>query len=290
MLIDEETGRKYTFDECKQRTDWVAAGLRDQLGVRRDTVVALFSANSVDYIVAILACHKLGAVVSCANPSYEPSELAYQLDASKATIMIVGQENVQSGVEGAEKAGIRRDHVVVMQTPSTCQKEGALSAAGQKRLKDGAWTLEGLAVEGKKSAAKRGKASLDEGRHVLQSGEARSKLAFLSFSSGTTGLPKAVQIQHYAPVSNVQQMTAFNGMVGGQDQRFSPGKHVSLGCLPFYHIYGLVIVLFWAFFSGVTTVVVPKFRGIEALIKTTLKYRIDCWWLVPPQVRQKSSG
>lgn len=37
----------------------------------------------------------------------------------------------------------------------------------------------------------------------LKQDEAKTRLAFLSFSSGTTGVPKAVMIPHYAVISNV---------------------------------------------------------------------------------------
>lgn len=91
-------------------------------------------------------------------------------------------------------------------------------------------------------------------------------------------------IQHYAPLSNIQQFASFNGMISGKGTRFLPGRDVSLGGLPFYHIYGLVVGLLWTFYSGITNVVLPRFAGIEPMIKTTLKYGITLWWLVPPQV------
>ncbi len=37
-------------------------------------------------------------------------------------------------------------------------------------------------------------------------GEAKKKLALLSFSSGTTGKPKAVMIPHYSIIANIVQM------------------------------------------------------------------------------------
>jgi 4-coumarate--CoA ligase len=40
----------------------------------------------------------------------------------------------------------------------------------------------------------------------LSAEEGKTKLAFLSFSSGTTGRPKAVAIPHYAVIANVIQM------------------------------------------------------------------------------------
>jgi acyl-CoA synthetase (AMP-forming)/AMP-acid ligase II len=127
---------------------------------------------------------------------------------------------------------------------------------------------------------------LEKARSKLGKGGNRKKLAFLSFSSGTTGLPKGVMIQHYAPIANVLQNCVFNEMQNPPQpgDRYQPGKDVSLGGLPFYHIYGLVVSLLFTFFSGITNVCIPKFKGIEAMIRTALKYRITLWWLVPPQV------
>lgn len=88
--------------------------------------------------------------------------------------------------------------------------------------------------------------ALDRQRRALAKGEGRKKLSFLSFSSGTTGLPKGVAIPHSSPIANVLQMASFNEVAakfGEKEGRFRPGVDVSLGLLPFYHIYGLVIVL-----------------------------------------------
>lgn len=48
---------------------------------------------------------------------------------------------------------------------------------------------------------------------ALRPGEGKTKLAFLSFSSGTTGKPKAVAIPHYALISNVLQMAKFHRLM-----------------------------------------------------------------------------
>jgi 4-coumarate--CoA ligase len=54
--------------------------------------------------------------------------------------------------------------------------------------------------------------------------------------------------------------------------------------LPMFHIYGLIIGLHCIFFWGMTTVIIPKFKGIGPMLETCKKYRISHWWLVPPQV------
>src|SRR3989454_330300 len=61
----------------------------------------------------------------------------------------------------------------------------------------------------------------------------KEDLAALPYSSGTTGLPKGVMLSHYNLVSNVRQ-TLSTGM--------SSSYSVLLDFLPFYHIYGTVVL------------------------------------------------
>ena len=53
----------------------------------------------------------------------------------------------------------------------------------------------------------------------LRPGEAKTKLALLCFSSGTTGKPKAVSVSHYAMVANIIQ----NKLAIGKSPRYEPG-------------------------------------------------------------------
>ncbi|PWN94676.1 acetyl-CoA synthetase-like protein [Tilletiopsis washingtonensis] len=280
LLVDDETGEGWTFEECKQRTDALSVGLREKCGVSWDTVAALYSSNSVYYPIVLWAVHRLGGVISAANPAFQPDELAYQLDASKASVLLVGYEARAAGFKAADRAGISRDKVVIVCDPAVVRQH-----KGQEKI-EGSWTVTGLIAAGE-AAIRADSKALDRQRRALAKGEGRKKLSFLSFSSGTTGLPKGVAIPHSSPIANVLQMASFNEVAakfGEKEGRFRPGVDVSLGLLPFYHIYGLVIVLHFTFYIGVTTVVVPRFKGIVPMLESCVKYKISIWWLVPPQV------
>ncbi|KAJ7935445.1 hypothetical protein B0H13DRAFT_1854115 [Mycena leptocephala] len=71
----------------------------------------------------------------------------------------------------------------------------------------------------------------------LRPGEGKTKLAFLSFSSGTTGTPKAVAIPHIAVIANVLQVAAHSKLnedyAEWKDRRYRPGD-VAIGVLPLY--------------------------------------------------------
>ena len=59
-------------------------------------------------------------------------------------------------------------------------------------------------------------------------------LVSLPYSSGTTGLPKGVMLTHHNLVSNLCQTHSVEQL---------SDEEVLIGILPFYHIYGMVVVL-----------------------------------------------
>lgn len=75
LVIDDDSGEKWSFEDMKERVDALAVGLREVCGVEWDTSVGIFSPNAVDYLTAMWASHRLGATVSAANPAFQPSEL-----------------------------------------------------------------------------------------------------------------------------------------------------------------------------------------------------------------------
>ncbi|HEX4059077.1 MAG TPA: AMP-binding protein [Galbitalea sp.] len=81
-------------------------------------------------------------------------------------------------------------------------------------------------------------------------------LAVLPYSSGTTGRPKGVMLTHRNLVANVAQSMATIGIEGGE---------VVLAVLPFYHIYGLTVLLNFALKTKSALVTMPRFDLPEFL-------------------------
>jgi acyl-CoA synthetase (AMP-forming)/AMP-acid ligase II len=75
-------------------------------------------------------------------------------------------------------------------------------------------------------------------------------LAVLPYSSGTTGLPKGVMLTHRNLVANLLQSEPVIG----------PGPDdVLVGCLPFFHIYGMQVTMNLGLHGGATIVTMPRF-------------------------------
>jgi len=96
----------------------------------------------------------------------------------------------------------------------------------------------------------------------------------LPYSSGTSGLPKGVMLSHRNLVANVTQFTAVHE-VGESD--------VVIGVLPFFHIYGLTVILNAALQRGATVVTMPKF-DLEAFLRALQDHRVTRAYVVPPIV------
>lgn len=260
-FVEDRTGRATTYPEVRKRTADLANALYTKFGIHENDVVCIFSPNDVDYLPAVWAIHKLGGVVTPANPSYSVDELVYQLQTAKATSILAHSDYLPVALEAARAAGIPTERVARFAT--------ATSRSSPVQ------TIDELVSFG---------ASRPQGymERKLRAGEGQSKVAFLSFSSGTTGRPKAVVIPHRAVIANVLQMATHGRILDPKMSRIHVGD-VTLAVLPMYHIYGLVVVTHFFLFCGVTLVVVPKFTFSDWL-DSIERHKVTHMCVVPPQI------
>ncbi|KZT09094.1 amp dependent CoA ligase [Laetiporus sulphureus 93-53] len=263
-LIEDATERRITLDEIRTRVYGLANALSSLWGIKEDDVVCIFSPNHVDYAISVRAVHRLGATLTTSNPAFTADELEYQLTKTKAKAMIVHPLNLKVALDVAQSTGIPNDRIVVFD-----DQQGDLTGP-YPRISE--LVADGLSkppafVERK-----------------LKPGEGKTKLAFLSLSSGTTGRPKAVCIPHHSPIANVIQMAHLaNQQIAPWEKRaYRPGD-IAMALLPFYHIYGLVVIMHFAIFYGMTLVVIPKFNFVD-MLKSIERHRINYIPVVPPIV------
>jgi 4-coumarate--CoA ligase len=116
---------------------------------------------------------------------------------------------------------------------------------------------------------------------VLTAAESKSKTAFYIFSSGTTGLPKATCISAYSVIANVLQ-AAGHWSSALPFTPFDSSKETGdkvMGCLPFYHIYGLVVVLHQSIFFATPVVVLRKF-SLPNFLSAVERHKISILYVV----------
>ena len=174
--------------------------------------MALFAPNCVDTPAIIWGCHWAGGVLSPANPGYTAEELAFQLKDAGAKAIVTQKPFLAVTQEAANQAGIPEDRIILM---------------GDER---------DVSRRFKHFSTIRNLAGTNRYRRTKMS--PKTDLAFLVYSSGTTGHPKGVMLSHENIVSNILMLKAGeSGNItwdGGPD-----GKgDTTLAFLPFFHIYG----------------------------------------------------
>lgn len=216
-LIDSVTEKRYTYETCQDRSTQLATAFSAHLQLSDpQDVLAIYAPNDLDYPIVIWAAFKTGAIVSGANPTYTPQELAFQLEMLNKHHHLKGlithPDSLKTSLQAAKIVGLPTHKIIIMSS--------ILDHQAPPGTPLGILTLEGLLLK---------YSSLPPLPAItLGPTGAEDKVAFLSFSSGTTGLPKAVQISHRAVIANMMMIERH------MDEDVS-GERV-LGVLPYYHI------------------------------------------------------
>ncbi|CAL5012776.1 unnamed protein product [Urochloa decumbens] len=169
-LIDGATGETLTYGDVDRLSRRLAAGLRASLGVRAGGTVMLLLPNCVEFAVAFLACSRLGAAATTANPLHTPPEIAKQAAASGATVVIT--------------------------EPAFVPKVHGLAVVATGAGAEGCVSFSDLLLSASDAADLPEPAIIDVASDVVA----------LPYSSGTTGLPKGVMLTHRGLVTSVAQV------------------------------------------------------------------------------------
>lgn len=220
----------------------------------------LTKAHQVHTPVIAWAVLRLNSVVAPANAAFRVSELAYQLKDSGSRAVFTCPSKLATALEAADLAGIPRTNVFVIPVDGD---EGPVGSASEMPL-----SIEDL---------------INRGRQVppmppvkWSRGQARRQVAYLCYSSGTSGVPKGVMISHFNIIANMIQMTRYESTFRPPEQR-----DVILGVLPQSHIYSVVLMTHLAAFRGDSVVTMVKF-DLEALVHAVRRFQMTLLYVVPP--------
>jgi acyl-CoA synthetase (AMP-forming)/AMP-acid ligase II len=241
-IIDGTSGRVINYHDLAAAIYSAAAGLARH-GVGHGDVIALASPNCPEFAIAFHAGVLAGGAVSPVNPLAPAAELTRQLTHSSARWMIAPAAVLEEhGRAAAAAAGLGPESVFAF--------GGAPGALPFASLLD---------------APVAGPADLAAGP---------DDLAYLPYSSGTTGLPKGVMLNHRNLVANLCQIRAVH-QVREAD--------VLLAALPWWHIFGLQACLNLGLHEGATIVTMPRFEPREFL-RLVERYKVTRVTVVPPIV------
>ena len=99
-----------------------------------------------------------------------------------------------------------------------------------------------------------------------------TQLAVLPYSSGTTGLAKGVVLTHRNLVANLLQIQAMGDVTS---------ETKIMAFLPFFHIYGMTVMMNQGLHARATVVTMPKF-DLEQFLTITQDLQVDRLYIAPP--------
>ncbi|MFB1296725.1 4-coumarate--CoA ligase family protein [Mycobacterium sp. pW049] len=246
-LIDAKSGRETTYREMVARIDSFAGALAAR-GIGVGDVVGLLAPNSSAFAVSFHGILRAGATATTINALFTAKDIAKQLTDSNATMLITVTPLLAQAKEGASLAGLPDDSLVV------------LDGAGRDGTGDGAGHPNAADLLGSETAAPQVNFAPS------------SHLAALPYSSGTTGNPKGVMLTHRNLVANVAQIRPLHGM---------QPDDVVLAVLPFFHIYGMTVLLNAALHARARLVIMPSF-DLGEFLGNIAEHRCTIAFIAPP--------
>lgn len=262
-------GNKISYKELKELIDRFATALAD-LGVIKGQTVALYLLNCPQYVIAYFAALKVGAKVTPISPVYTSKEVKHQLEDSEAETIIC-QDILYDNVE---KTGISLKNVILTNIAEylpLLKKYLSKSALGKVYGEMHVPTPKYIEEVGllqfqtliKKYPPRPPKIEI----------QPRVDIAALPYTGGTTGLPKAAILTHYNIVSLQAQTVSFWPI-------FEEGKEVAIAFLPFFHIYGQVVVMLNGLVQG-STLVLFTTPDVDDILSAMERYQASGFYGVP---------
>ncbi|KAF1932209.1 4-coumarate-CoA ligase [Didymella exigua CBS 183.55] len=253
-----EPARSISSNQARSIARKLCAGFRS-IGLKEGDCVCLLSFNDIYYSMAFAGILTFGGIFAGVNPSHTPYELEHAFHTAEVKALIVEPEFLPNALKAAQQAGISRTNIFVFDHHTSAAQPWDDSEVGDIDIKS--WRY--LMGQGETDWVK-----WDNG--------ARSKATTAArlFSSGTTGLPKAVEMTHH-------NFIAQHTMV--LEHKARDYEVIRLLCTPMFHVSNVPRAHTSPLRSGLLTYVMQRFE-LETWLSNIQRFRITEANMVPPMV------
>jgi acyl-CoA synthetase (AMP-forming)/AMP-acid ligase II len=200
-----QTGRSYTYADVERTARQFGTGLVSHWSWEKDDVLTLFTPNCIDTPAVTWGCHWAGGIVSLANPRNNSIGLTRHLKHSGSKALITQNSCLPTALKAAAQVGLPRSRILLVGDEK--------NQSGEIRH------FTSLLVP-------------SECNRPLLTIRPDVDLAFLVYTSGTTGLAKGAMVTHSNVVAHLVMANTVDGRM------LKPGIDKVLAVLPYYHIYG----------------------------------------------------
>lgn len=262
-------GKKISYAKLRELTDRFATALFE-LGVVKGDTVALYLLNCPQYVIAYFGALKAGAKITPISPVYTSKEVKHQLEDSEAKTVIC--EDIL--YENVAKTDIELDNVIlthignylpsikrIFRKSPLARAYGGMQVPSSDYIQQAGLHLFQDLI--KKYPPQPPEIAINPKRDI----------AVLPYTGGTTGLPKAAVLTHYNMVALHTQTVSFWPI-------FEEGKETVIAFLPFFHIYGQVVVMLNGLAQG-STLVLFTTPDLDDIIAAMERYQASGFYGVP---------
>lgn len=227
--------------ELDELTDAFAVGILDA-GFSPGERVAIYAQNIPQFVIAQLGTWKAGGTAVSANPMYRTRELTEILQDSGATVLVSMQDLYQDVASLIVQATDVRTVITTSELEYQSENRGPLASA---KVIDCPDTVDMATMLEKY-----------RGQVPPHAGLSADSIAFLTYTSGTTGPPKGAMTTHRNVVFNAQTYRDWVGL---------DSSDVVLGVAPLFHITGLIGHIAVSLLTGAPLVLMARMDPAETI-------------------------
>jgi long-chain acyl-CoA synthetase len=238
-------GTEITFYELRQQVLRMANALGG-LGVKKGDRVGLHLPTSPQYVIAYFAALSLGAIGVNLNPMYTAEELKHLTANTGITTLFTFDMVLPNIRPVCREVDIPR--VIVTRVTDYIEGFGT-STPAELELEEGWHHFSQLLDSSTNTRLPRVQVGPEDP-------------ALIQFTGGTTGLPKGAVLTHANLVAATLQCALWGNATIGLTP---PEKRSVLAVLPYFHVYGTIVVMSWAMFNCATQILVPRFELDELM-------------------------
>ena len=255
-------GRAITWAELDRTSDAFAARLQ-ALGVQKGDPVALFLNNCPQYLVAHYGIQKMGGIVCPCGPLNKEHELQYQLGDLQARVIVTADTLLP--VVDKVRASTALQHVFVARYGELLPEAPSIDVPPELlALRASAAPLPANCEDFWATVCAGGTpapvaVSLDD-------------VALMTYTSGTTGLPKGAMLSYGNALFKTAAAAQCNGV---------RSNDVLLSVAPLYHIAGMVMGVNVPVFTGATGVLLYRFDPV-GVAQALARHRVSWWYSIAP--------
>ncbi|XP_013184574.1 uncharacterized protein LOC106130303 [Amyelois transitella] len=246
------TNRSYTYEKMYKQSQIFGVNLRKKFKINDGDTVGVMLPNMPEFAIIFFGVMFSGGTVTTYNPIYTAYEVQRQLTISETKIIIT-HPNLVPIVRKALELSKKEIPIISVNINEECP-EGTIA---YKELIDGDHVDFDILKQVKMNA---------------------DDVCVLPYSSGTTGLPKGVELTHCNIIANCEQQNTDCRL---HTLTTETNQDAVLLILPMFHAYGLSIIMLHKLSVGLKLVTLPRFQP-DTFLQALLEYKINLLYLAPP--------